>query len=302
MQNRIQLAAVALVISILTQQVAASAGVVVFQSDFGLSDGAVSAMKGVAVSVDKQLKIYDITHEIPAYNIWDAAYRLYQTAEYWPKETVFVSVVDPGVGTERLSVVLKTKNDQYFVTPDNGTLTLVAEKFGISEVRQIDEAVNRRQHSQKSYTFHGRDVYAYTGARLASGAIQFSQVGKKLPAQVISLPYQHAVLQEAHLLGTIPALDVQYGNVWTNISRQVAQPLALQKGDALVVQIKQGGKVLFKDKVAFANSFGDVATGDNLLYFNSLDNLAVAINQGNFAKTYQIQAGADWQVDISKAH
>ena len=163
--------------------------ILVFQSDFGLKDGAVSAMKGVAVNVDKELKIYDLTHEIPAYSIWEASYRLYQTAEYWPSGTVFVSIVDPGVGTERLSVVLKTKSGHYFVTPDNGTLTLVSEKFGIDEIRQIDEAVNRRKNSEKSYTFHGRDVYAYTAARLASGDITFEQVGKKLPSKVETINY-----------------------------------------------------------------------------------------------------------------
>jgi S-adenosylmethionine hydrolase len=79
----------------------------VFQSDFGLKDGAVSCMKGVAFGVDPDLKMFDVTHEIPAYSIWEAAYQLKQTAPYWPSGTVFVSVVDPGVGTERKSVVLK---------------------------------------------------------------------------------------------------------------------------------------------------------------------------------------------------
>src|SRR5215471_18591518 len=106
-------------------------GVVVFQSDFGLKDGAVSAMKGVATEVDPELKLYDLTHDIPAYNVWEGAYRLQQAAPYWPKGTVFVSVVDPGVGTSRKSVVMRSKTGQYFVTPDNGTLTLVAEQLGI---------------------------------------------------------------------------------------------------------------------------------------------------------------------------
>lgn len=111
----------------------------ILQTDFSLKDGAVSAMKGVAFGVDHNLKIFDLTHEIPPYNIWEGAYRLYQTASYWPQGSVFVSVVDPGVGTDRKSVVLKTKNGQYFVSPDNGTLTLVAESLGIESVRQIDE-------------------------------------------------------------------------------------------------------------------------------------------------------------------
>ncbi|HEY0612495.1 MAG TPA: SAM-dependent chlorinase/fluorinase, partial [Chitinophaga sp.] len=100
-------------------QLKAQNKIVVFQSDFGLKDGAVSAMKGVANGVSPELKLYDVTHEIPAYNIWEAAYRLEQTVPYWPAGTVFVSVVDPGVGTERKSVVLKTKAGHYIVTPDN---------------------------------------------------------------------------------------------------------------------------------------------------------------------------------------
>ena len=95
----------------------------VFQSDFGLVDGAVSAMHGVANTVDDNIKIQDLTHDIPPYSIWDASYRLFQTIEYWPKGTVFVSVVDPGVGSSRRSVVAEIVGGQYIVTPDNGTLT-----------------------------------------------------------------------------------------------------------------------------------------------------------------------------------
>lgn len=278
----------------------AQSGVLVFQSDFGLKDGAVSAMKGVALGVDKNLKMYDLTHEIPAYSIWDAAYRLYQTAEYWPAGTVFVSIVDPGVGTERPSVVLKTKNGQYFVTPDNGTLTLIAEKFGIEELRQIDEAVNRRADSQKSYTFHGRDVYAFTGARLASGAITFQQVGELLPASVEAIGYQKAALEGAVLSGTIPALDIQYGNVWTNIDRATAEPLNIQPGDVFNVEIYNNGKRIIKKKIPFANSFGDVPEGKNLMYYNSLDALSFAINMKSFADVYKVSYGGEWSVKIYK--
>ena len=287
-------------IIILTTSAFSASEILVFQSDFGLKDGAVSAMKGVAVGIDKDLKIYDVTHEIPAYSIWDAAYRLYQTAEYWPAGTVFVSIVDPGVGTERLSVVLKTKNGQYFVTPDNGTLTLIAEKFGIEEVRQIDEAVNRRQNSEKSYTFHGRDVYAYTGAKLAAGEITFEQVGKKLPSKVVMIDYQKAKLEKNVLHGNIPILDVQYGNIWTNIDRATASKLNIKKGDIFTVEVYEKDKLIFKDKMPFANSFGDVAEGKNMLYYNSLDSLSFAVNMGDFASKYKIGYGGDWSVKIYK--
>ena len=122
----------------------------VFQTDFGLKDGAVSAMKGVAFTQSDSIPLYDLTHEIPAYSIWDAAYRLFQTVEYWPTGTVFVSVVDPGVGTDRDSVVLKTKTGHYIVTPDNGTLTLVADRLGIEEVLTRGETSEEPQSCRKA--------------------------------------------------------------------------------------------------------------------------------------------------------
>jgi S-adenosylmethionine hydrolase len=135
-------------------------GMIVYQSDFGLKDGAVSAMRGVALSVDPTLRLENLTHEIPAFDIWEGAYRLNTTAPYWPPGTVFVSVIDPGVGTGRRSVVLESRSGHYFVSPDNGTLTLVAEALGIEAVREIDESKARLPGSAQSYTFPGRDVYA----------------------------------------------------------------------------------------------------------------------------------------------
>lgn len=211
----------------------------ILQTDFSLKDGAVSAMKGVAFGVDHNLKIFDLTHEIPPYNIWEGAYRLYQTASYWPQGSVFVSVVDPGVGTDRKSVVLKTKSGQYFVSPDNGTLTLVAQTLGIDSVREIDEKANRLKGSEKSYTFHGRDVYAYTGARLASGAITFEQVGPELPAKVVELSYQKAKATKGEVKGNIPILDIQYGNVWSNISDELLNQAEIKLNDTLCVTISE---------------------------------------------------------------
>lgn len=275
-------------------------GAIVLQTDFGEKDGAVSAMRGVAFGVDNNIKVFDLTHEIPAYSIWDAAYRLYQTAEYWPSGTVFVSVVDPGVGTDRKSVVLKTKSGHYFVTPDNGTLILIAERLGIDEIREIDEAVNRRKNSEKSYTFHGRDVYVYTAARLATGKITFEQVGKKLPNKVVEIPYQKATINGKTVSGNIPMLDVQYGNVWTNINRDTVKSLNLKKGDILTVEIFNNNKSIYKKDIPFVNSFGDVADGKPLVYFNSLDNISFALNMDNFAEKNKISYGGEWTVKIIK--
>ncbi len=272
----------------------------ILQTDFSLKDGAVSAMKGVAFSVNSNLKIFDLTHEIPPYNIWEGAYRLYQSASYWPQGSVFVSVVDPGVGTKRKSVVLKTKNGQYFVSPDNGTLTLVAQTLGIDSVREIDEKANRLKGSEKSYTFHGRDVYAYTGARLASGAITFEQVGPELPAKVVEIPYQKAKATKGEVKGNIPILDIQYGNVWSNISDRLLNQAKIKRNDILCVTISKGSKKKYEGKMPYVASFGDVLKGQPLVYLNSLLNVSVALNRDNFAQKYQIKSGADWNIDIKK--
>ncbi|WP_208397514.1 SAM hydrolase/SAM-dependent halogenase family protein [Helicobacter pylori] len=272
----------------------------ILQTDFSLKDGAVSAMKGVAFSVNSNLKIFDLTHEIPPYNIWEGAYRLYQTASYWPKGSVFVSVVDPGVGTNRKSVVLKTKNGQYFVSPDNGTLTLVAQTLGIDSVREIDEKANRLKGSEKSYTFHGRDVYAYTGARLASGAITFEQVGPELPPKVVEIPYQKAKSTKGEVKGNIPILDIQYGNVWSNISDKLLNQAKIKLNDTLCVTIFKGSKKQYEGKMPYVASFGGVSEGQPLVYLNSLLNVSVALNRDNFAQKHQIKSGADWNIDIKK--
>ena len=253
--------------------------ILVFQSDFGLKDGAVSAMKGVAIGVSSDLKIFDLTHEIPAYNIWEAAYRLVQTVPYYPAGTVFVSVVDPGVGTARKSVVLKTKTGQFIVTPDNGTLTLVAQSLGIEAVREINEVKNRRKDSEKSYTFHGRDVYAYTGAKLASGVITYDQVGAELPKQVVEIPYQKATLENGVLKGSISILDVQYGNIWTDISGDLVKQLNPEYGDVLHGHLSKRQKKFMKECPIQSNLWC-CCYRKTLSYLNSLLQLSFALKPG----------------------
>ncbi|MFT0762951.1 S-adenosyl-l-methionine hydroxide adenosyltransferase family protein [Scrofimicrobium sp. R131] len=275
-------------------------GIVVFQSDFGLRDGAVAAMKGVASGVDLNLRLYDLTHQIPPYTIWDGAYRLYQTLEYWPAGTVFVSVVDPGVGSARKSVVARTKTGHFVVTPDNGTLTLIADVYGIAEMREINEAVNRRTDSHNPYTFHGRDVYAYTGARLAAGIITFEQVGDLVTEPPLALDYQRASIQAGQLHGNVPALDIRFGNVWTNISHQLAEEFGLTLGQQYRVEVFSGEERVFAGDLPYVNVFADVEDQGPLIYFNSLDQLSLATNLGNFARENGISHGNEWSVTVSK--
>lgn len=271
----------------------------VYQTDFGLVDGAVSAMYGVAYCVEPTLKIHDLTHDITPFDIWEASYRLIQTINYWPEGTVFVSVVDPGVGSNRKSVVVKTNSGRYIVTPDNGTLTHVIRFEGIAAVREIDENINRLPRSGESYTFHGRDVYAFTGARLAAGIIGFDGVGPEVSVDsLVSLPIVEPYLDGNAACGTIDVLDVRFGSLWTNIPRELFLQTGIHYGDRVSITIENEIRCIYRNIILFGRSFADVCVGEALAYINSLDCVAVAINQGSFARAYNIGTGNSWRIRI----
>ena len=272
----------------------------VLQTDFGTKDGAVAAMKGVAMGVDSRLVIHDLSHENTPYDISEAAYRLKQTAAYWPAGTVFVSVVDPGVGSARRSVVLQTNSGHLFVGPDNGTWTLVTEDLGIAAVREIDPARHRRAGSDKSYTFYGRDIYALVGARLAAGQIIFAEAGALLPHEVVRLGYERPRAEADGLIGTIPVLDAQYGNVWTNIDDTLFASLAPEFGERFRVRISRDGKVVYEGEVPYVRTFADVPVGASLIYLNSLLNVSLALNRESFAARHGIASGPEWSVHMKK--
>ena len=275
--------------------------ILVFQSDFGLVDGAVSAMEGVALQVDPELKLHNLTHDITPYNIFEGSYRLFQTVNYWPQGTVFVSVVDPGVGTSRKSVVAKTATGQYIVTTDNGTLTHLNKYCGIVALREIEESVNRRKNTELSYTFHGRDVYAYTGARLASGVISYEEVGKELPlSEIVELDVVETEYnkEEKSVTGCVDILDVRFGSLWTSISRDDFYLLNPEFGKRYEVSIFHEHMLVYQNQVVYQHSFAEVAIGSPLLYINSVYRLGIAINQGSFARAYNVGTGTNWKIRI----
>ena len=274
----------------------------VIMSDFGLADGAVSAMYGVAYSVSEQLNISSLTHEIPQYNAGEASYRLIQTVGYWPKGTVFVSVVDPGVGSTRRSIGVETRDGQYIITPDNGTLTHIKRISGIVAAREIDERINRLPGSGESYTFHGRDIYAYTGARLAAGIIDFAGVGPEVsPESVVELPMEEPVMEDGWIRGDIDVLDVRFGSLWTSIPRELFLKLGAKHGDFVEIKIMNGARLVYRNSLIYARSFADAFVGEPLVYVNSLDRMAVAINQGDFARAYNVGTGAPWTIAVQKS-
>ena len=274
---------------------------VVFMSDFGTTDGAVSAMRGVAASVSDNLKLENLTHEIPQFNIWEASYRLIQTITYWPAGTVFVCVVDPGVGSERESVAVLTATGHIIVTPDNGTLSHVRKQIGIVERRRISETENRLKDSQDSYTFYGRDVYSYTGARLAAGIVEYQDVGPLLEPEPFMLRVESPVIRDnGDIVGTIEILDSRYGSLWTNIPDKLFFSQGMDYGDDIRVLISQEKRIVYGYTMKACRNFSEVPIGQPLLYINSLLNVGIALNQGSFADQYAIGTGEQWHIRICK--
>ena len=275
--------------------------ILVFQTDFTYKEGAVSSMYGVVKSVDRTLEIIDGTHELPQYDIWSASYRLNQSLKFWPAGTIYVSVVDPGVGTARRACVAKITGGYYVVTPDNGSLTHIARDLGVEEVREIDETVNRLRgkDTEGVAIFHGRDLFGYTAARLASGIIDYEGVGPAYPvSEIVKLPLPKPTIENGKITGIIEIDDPNFGNAWTNIPLKMMQENGFSYGQKLPVEIRNGNEVIFAQEILFDKAFGCVEKGEPILYNNELMNAAFAVCMGSFTQKYNVSYGGDWTVTI----
>lgn len=261
---------------------AAAAGppTVVFLSDFGTRDDAVAICKGVMLGITPSLRVIDLTHEVPPYAIGDGARLLADTADHYPTGTVFLAVVDPGVGSDRKAMVARSKRGQWFVLPDNGLVTLVAERQGLAGARAITNPRWMRATGRSS-TFHGRDVFAPVAARLARGDA-WTEVGPRIAAPV-RLDIPAAAIDDGVLHGRVIAIDGPYGNLLTDVDAALAGTLGWVVGDSIPVQIGTEHLTL-----PFVRTFSDVPVGAPLLYIDSRARLGIAVNQGNFAALHHV--------------
>ena len=278
--------------------------ILVFQTDFTYMEGAVCAMYGVVKSVDAELEIIDGTHEIPRYDIWSASYRLYQTVRFWPEGTIFVSVVDPGVGTTRKACVAETLDGYYIVTPDNGTLTHIYRSSGIGTVREIDENANRLRGkgTEGTSVFHGRDVFGYCAARLAGGIITYKEVGPEYsPEMIVRFPVEEAALEDGAVRGFFEIGDPNFGNLWTNIPLDLFNWAGFRYGDILLLQVAHEGNTVFEKGIPFQPSFGFVGRGEPVIYTNELMNIALAVSMGSAIDEYRLGYGPGWKTVFRKS-
>ena len=273
---------------------------IVLQSDFGLTDGAVSAMEGVIVSHNPNLSIHHLTHNIPPFDIFSASYRLFQTLEYWPEDTVFVSIVDPTVGKSHPSIVVVLKSGQILITPDNGTVTHLKHFVGIDAVYEIDKDQNILRNHHQSFTFFGRDLYSYNAARIAAGTVKPEDLGRRIHEEnLVLIPLNPVKVEDHKVIGQIDIYDDRFGSLWTNIHSDILAKEGIVPHTKLNVKISHYHQIKYESEVYFGESFIDVAIGAPILYINSLERLALAINQGNFKDAFGVGRGEKWRIEVS---
>jgi S-adenosylmethionine hydrolase len=270
------------------------------QSDFGLYWGSVSSMHGVIASIDPALQVRDISHLLPLYQPWAASFCLSYTMPCWPEGTIFVSVVDPGVGTSRRACAAKTAAGQYIITPDNGTLTHVKACPGIAEVREIDETVNRRPGTSRYNTFHGRDIFAYTAGRLGAGLTSFEGVGPAYPVEeIVAFPLIPPEIRRGYVSGHITMADHHFGGATTNIPIDGFEKSGIVHGDKPLIIITHKEREVFRERALYHKSFGFVDAGEPILYNGSTGCMIIALNQASFTDKYAIGEGLDWRIFLS---
>jgi S-adenosylmethionine hydrolase len=267
---------------------------IVFMTDFGTVDDSVPICKGVMYSIMPTVRIVDLSHQVTPFSILDGARFLEGATPYYPAGTVFVAVIDPGVGSTRKAVIIESKRGQYFVLPDNGLITLVADRDGLESAHEI---TNRDWMIGKalSSTFHGRDIFSPAAAHIARGE-GWTQAGPALDLKNLArLNVQTAKADENGLSGEVIATDGPFGNLVTNVNAEDFLKLGYQRGQTVPLTIGEQ-----KIQLPFVKTFSDVPLKKPLIYIDSRGHFALAVNQGSFADVYGIKVPVKFSVPRAK--
>lgn len=255
-----------------------STKIITLTTDFGLKDPYAAEMKAVILSISSKTKIVDITHKIEKFNIRMGAYTLAAACPYFPKGTIHVAVIDPGVGTKREAILIQIRNS-YFIGPDNGVLALAAKDQGIRHVYRIENL--KFMLPRISNTFHGRDVFAPAAAYLANG-ISSSEFGPEIP-EIVMPKFAKITKTKMTLTGEIIHVD-GFGNIITNLREKDLELMGTKK----TVNLKLKDTML---KLKLCNAYSEVKAQQPLAIIGSHNFLEISINLGNAAENFQTRVG-----------
>ena len=253
---------------------------IVFMTDFGTANDAVAICRAVIFGIAPDVRLTDITHQVTPFQVEEAARFLAGVTPYYPPGTIFLVVVDPGVGTARKAIVVKSKKGQYFVLPDNGIITPVIDRDGLQSAHEI---TNRSWMISDaiSSTFHGRDIFSPAAAHLAAGW-DFNQAGPEVK-KLMRLEPKTSAMNEPGIDGDVIGLDDPYGSLITDVPGDDFKKLGYHLGDRVTVQI-DGKSVV----VPYVKTFMGVPVGESLLYIDSRGRVGIAVNQGNYAEKFHV--------------
>jgi len=259
--------------------------IITLTSDFGLQDQYVSSMKAVILGLAPDVRLIDISHDIPAQDIMAGAWVIRNSAFLFPKNTVHLVVVDPGVGTERHPIVLKIE-DQYFVGPDNGIFSLLYDEFEYEAIKLNNDKYWRKERSR---TFHGRDIFAPVAAHLING-VPLKELGDPVK-DLVTYHWAVPIGDKDGLQGWVVHID-RFGNLITNISEDLIEDMIGRRKVRIYV-----GNTMIDHLV---NTFGDVEEGDPAAFIGSSGMLEIGINKGNAAKLLSVDKGAQVSLVLQK--
>lgn len=253
---------------------------IVFMSDFGVANDAVAICKAVILGIVPDARIMDITHQVTPYSIEEGARFLQGVTPFYPAGAIFLVVVDPGVGTSRKAIVVKSKKGQYFVLPDNGLITPVIDRDGLESAREITNTDWMIQ-SPISSTFHGRDIFSPVAAHLAAGG-DYVTVGPEI-SQLVRLNPKAAIVTDQGIAGDVIGLDDPFGSLITDIPGDEFKKLAYRFGDKVPLLLNKKPVTL-----PYGKTFMEVPVGESLLYVDSRGRIGIAVNQGNYSKQFGV--------------
>ncbi len=257
---------------------------IVFMTDFGTANDAVAICRAVIVGIAPDVRIMDITHQVTPFQIEEASRFLYGVTPYYPARTVFLVVVDPGVGTSRKAVIVKSQKGQFFVVPDNGLVSAVIDRDGFEGAREITNQHWMIQAAISS-TFHGRDIFSPAAAHLAEGW-DYTIAGPEVP-QLVRHTAKTAKVDAKGIIGEIIGLDDPYGSLITDVSKEDLESLGYSLDDKVTIQINKKPVTL-----PYVKTFMNVPVGTSLLYVDSRGRVGIAVNQGNYSKKFSIEPPA----------
>jgi S-adenosylmethionine hydrolase len=253
---------------------------IVFMTDFGTANDAVAICKAVIVGIVPNVRIMDITHQVTPFSIAEGARFLAGVTPYYPSGTVFLVVVDPTVGTSRKAVIVQSNKGQYFVLPDNGLITPVADRDGIAGAHEITNP-SWMIGDKISSTFHGRDIFSPAAAHLAAGE-DWTRAGPAVK-NLVRLNPPVATIGTKGISGEVIGLDDPFGSLITDILGSDFKELGYAVGDKVKLTIEKKQYTFPYEK-----TFMGVPVGQPLVYIDSRGRVGIAVNQGNFSKTYGV--------------